>query len=147
MDTPMTPPTPLTPSTPAVPAAQGTPVAPAAAPAPAGPAMITFDDFAKLELRVGRVLECVAHPNADKLLVLQVELAGGERRQICAGLRAHYQPEQFIGKEVIVVANLAPRTMRGQVSAGMLLAASDPVTGKVVFVTPSESVSPGSKVS
>lgn len=157
MDTPTNPPTtpatPVTPPTPAVPAAQVAPVAPAtapapaAAPAPAGPAMITFDDFAKLELRVGKVLECAAHPNADKLLVLQVELAGGERRQICAGLRAHYQPEQFVGKEVIVVANLAPRTMRGQVSAGMLLAASDPATGKVVFVTPSESVSPGSKVS
>jgi tRNA-binding protein len=136
-----------TPPTSATPAAQPAPVIPPAAPAPAGPAMIAFDDFAKLDLRVGKVLECIAHPNADKLLVLQVELAGGERRQICAGLRAHYQPEQFVGKEVVVVANLAPRTMRGQVSAGMLLAASDPATGRVVFVTPSETVSPGSKVS
>lgn len=151
MDTPTNPPTPATPAAQPAPAAQPTPAVPlaaaASAPALAGPVTITFDDFAKLELRVGKVLECIAHPNADKLLVLQVELAGGERRQICAGLRAHYQPEQFIGKEVIVVANLAPRTMRGQVSAGMLLAASDPATGKVVFVTPSETVSPGSKVS
>lgn len=124
------------------------PAAPAASPAaPPQPAQIQFDDFAKVELRIATVLECQAHPNADKLLVLQVDLGGGVTRQICAGLRAHYQPEQFVGKQVIVVANLAPRTMRGQVSQGMLLAASDPATGKVVFVTPSEPVAPGSKVS
>lgn len=113
---------------------------------PQGPATITFDDFAKIDLRVATVLECAAHPNADKLLVLQVDL-GGERRQICAGLRAHYQPEQLVGKQIIVVANLAPRTMRGQVSNGMLLAATDPATGKVIFVSPSETTGPGSKVS
>ncbi len=108
---------------------------------------INYDDFAKLDLRVATVLECKAHPNADKLLVLQVQLAGGERRQICAGLRAHYTPEQFVGKQIIVVANLAPRTMRGEVSQGMLLAASDPVTSKVVLIGPSEAVASGSKVS
>lgn len=137
MDTPATPNTPATP----VPAAAPAPAAPAAA------ATITFDDFAKVELRVATVLECIPHPNADKLLVVQIELAGGERRQICAGLRAHYQPEQLVGKQIIVVANLAPRTMRGQVSNGMLLAASDPATGKVIVVSPSENVAPGSKVS
>jgi methionyl-tRNA synthetase len=109
--------------------------------------VIQYDDFAKLDLRVATVLECKAHPNADKLLVLQVELAGGERRQICAGLRAHYTPEQFVGKQIVVVANLAPRTMRGEVSQGMLLAASDPVTSKVVVIGPSETVVSGSKVS
>ena len=145
MDIPTTPPTPDAPT--GQPAPVAPPPAPATVPAPAGPVMITFDDFAKLDLRVGKVLECIAHPNADKLLVLQVELTGGERRQVCAGLRAHYQPEQFIGKDVIVVTNLAPRTLRGQVSSGMILAASDPATGKVVFIAPSESVSPGSKVS
>ena len=111
------------------------------------PATITFDDFAKVELRIATVLECVPHPNADKLLVLQIELAGGDRRQICAGLRAHYQPEQLVGKQIVVVANLAPRTMRGQISNGMLLAASDPATGKVVVVSPADVVAPGSKVS
>jgi methionyl-tRNA synthetase len=132
-------------STPATPA---TPVTPPATPAaPQGPANITFDDFAKVELRTATVLECIPHPNADKLLVLQIELAGGERRQICAGLRAHYQPEQLVGKQIIVVANLAPRMMRGQVSNGMLLAATDPATGKVVVMGPTEPVSPGSKVS
>ena len=106
---------------------------------------IQFDDFAKIELRVATVLECKAHPNADKLLVLQVDL-GTEKRQICAGLRQHYTPEQLVGKQIIVVANLAARTMRGEVSQGMLLAATDP-GGKVIFVSPSDAVAPGSKVS
>ena len=87
-----------------------------------------------------------AHPNADKLLVLQIDL-GGERRQICAGLRQHYTPELLVGKQIVVVANLAPRTMRGQVSAGMLLAATDSATGKVIFVSPVNRPTPGSKVS
>ena len=115
-------------------------------PAPATPT-ITYDDFAKLDLRVATVLECKPHANADKLLVLQIELAGGERRQICAGLRAHYQPEQLVGKQIIVVANLAPRQMRGETSNGMLLAATDPQTNKVIVVTPGEPVAPGSRVS
>lgn len=121
--------------------------APSAAPsaAPANP-QIQFDDFAKIQLRVATVLDCKPHPNADKLLLVQVDL-GGETRQLCAGIRAHYSPEQLIGKQIIVVANLAPRTMRGEVSNGMLLAASDSATGKVIVISPSENVSPGSKVS
>ena len=110
-------------------------------------ATITYDDFAKLDLRVATVLECRPHANADKLLVLQIELAGGERRQICAGLRQHYPPEQLVGKQIVVVANLAPRQMRGEVSNGMLLAATDPETNRVIVVTPGEMVAPGSKVS
>jgi methionine--tRNA ligase beta chain len=110
-------------------------------------ATINYDDFAKLDLRVATVLECRPHGNADKLLVLQIELANGERRQICAGLRQHYQPEQLVGKQIVVVANLAPRQMRGEVSQGMLLAATDPVTQKVIVVGPSEAVQAGSKVS
>jgi len=124
---------------------------PTPVPIPIPPAIptntIQYDDFAKLDLRVATVLECKAHGNADKLLVLQVELAGGEKRQICAGLRAHYQPEQLVGKQIIVVANLAPRTMRGEVSQGMLLAATDPATNRVIFASPSEAVAAGSKVS
>jgi len=107
---------------------------------------ISYDDFAKLDLRVATVVECRAHENADKLLVLQIDL-GNERRQICAGLRQHYQPEQLVGKQVIVVANLAARQMRGQISQGMLLAASDPATGRVIVIGPAEPVSTGSKVS
>lgn len=107
---------------------------------------IQYDDFAKLDLRVATVTECTAHPNADKLLVLKLDLGDGQDRQICAGLKAHYAPEQLVGRQIVVVANLAPRTMRGQVSQGMLLAASDP-SGKVIFISPSEAAAPGSKVS
>ena|SRR5437763_1017311 len=107
---------------------------------------INYDDFAKLDLRVATVLDCKPHANADKLLVLQIEL-GSEKRQICAGLRQHYAPEQLIGKQIIVVANLAPRQMRGEISNGMLLAATDPITNKVIVITPADNVAPGSKVS
>lgn len=107
---------------------------------------IGYDDFAKLDLRVATVLECRPHGNADKLLVLQIDV-GGERRQICAGLREHCQPESLVGRQIVVVANLQPRQMRGEISQGMLLAASDPQTGRVILVTPAEAVAPGSKVS
>lgn len=107
---------------------------------------INYDDFAKLDLRVATVVECKPHANADKLLVLQIDL-GGERRQICAGLRSHYTPEQLVGKQIIVVANLAGRQMRGEMSQGMLLAATDPATNRVIVITPAENTAPGSKVS
>ncbi|HEV8606006.1 MAG TPA: methionine--tRNA ligase subunit beta [Tepidisphaeraceae bacterium] len=106
---------------------------------------ITYDDFAKLELRVATVVEAKVHPNADKLLVLQVEL-GTEKKQICAGIRAYYTPEQLVGKQVVVVANLEPRPLRGEISQGMLLAATDPASGRVVIVSLAENVAPGSVV-
>ncbi len=84
---------------------------------------ITFDDFVKLDLRVATVVEAEPHPNADRLLKLQVEL-GAEKRQICAGIRQYVEPESLVGRQIIVVANLEPRTIRGEVSNGMLLAAS-----------------------
>ena len=115
-------------------------------PNPTAPPTIEYNDFAKLDLRVATVIECKPHANADKLLVLQIDL-GTEKRQICAGLRQHYTPEQLVGKQIIVVANLAPRQMRGEISNGMLLAASDPQTAKVIVITPMEGVAPGSKVS
>lgn len=108
--------------------------------------IIEYDDFAKLELRVATIVECKPHANADKLLVLQIDL-GGEKRQICAGLRQHYEPEQLVGKQIVVVANLKPRPMRGEISQGMLLAATDPATSKVVIIQPGEQTSAGSKVS
>jgi len=106
---------------------------------------INYDDFAKLELRVATVLECKVHPNADKLLVLQIDL-GGETRQICAGLRAHYASEALVGKQIVVVANLEPRPMRGEISNGMLLAATDQATGRVIIISPAENVGAGSNV-
>ncbi|NVB77575.1 MAG: methionine--tRNA ligase, partial [Kofleriaceae bacterium] len=100
-----------------------------AAPAPAAPAAasstITYDDFAKLELRVGKVIEAVAVPKKDKLLHLQVDLGEAKPRSIVAGIATAYKPEQLVGKQVIVVANLAPRKLAGLVSEGMILAAGD----------------------
>lgn len=107
---------------------------------------IIYEDFAKLDLRVATIIECREHENADKLLVLQIDL-GGEKRQICAGLKQFYEPQQLVGKQIVVVANLAPRSMRGQVSQGMLLAATDTATGKVIIVNPDEPTANGSKVS
>jgi methionyl-tRNA synthetase len=100
--------------------------APAApAPAAAAPAHITYDDFAKLELRVGKVLQAAAVPKKDKLLHLQVDLGEAKPRSIVAGIAQAYKPEQLVGKQVIVVANLAPRKLAGLVSEGMILAAGD----------------------
>ena len=110
------------------------------------PATIQFDDFAKIDLRVARVLEAFDHPKADKLIVLKLDL-GSEQRQICAGLRGHYQPEQLVGRHIIVVANLAPRMMRGIESNGMLLAASSGDHSRVILLTPDADVEPGAKVS
>jgi methionine--tRNA ligase beta chain len=106
--------------------------------------MINIDEFRKLDLRVGVVKSAEAHPNADKLLVLKVDL-GSEERQIVAGIRAHYQPEELIGKQVVVVANLETATLRGLESQGMVLAASD--EGRVVILTLEKQVNPGAKVS
>ena len=109
--------------------------------------LIKFDDFAKLDLRVARVLECREHPNADKLLVLKIDL-GNDQRQICAGLKHHYQPNDLVGKLVIVVTNLEPRSMRGEASQGVLLTASHgPLKQKIVFLAPAEDIPPGSTVS
>jgi len=83
---------------------------------------ITYDDFAKLDLRVGKILEAAPHPNADRLLVLKVDL-GCETRQIIAGIRSAYEPEALIGQSIVIVVNLAPRKMRGLESQGMLIAA------------------------
>jgi methionyl-tRNA synthetase len=84
---------------------------------------ITIDDFAKVELRVAQILVAERIPKADKLLRLEVDL-GYEKRQILAGIAQYYEPEALVGRKIIIVANLAPRKMRGLESNGMLLAAS-----------------------
>lgn len=106
---------------------------------------VSFDDFTKLKLRVGRVIEASDHPNADRLLVLKVDL-GDEQRQLCAGLKGHYTPEELVGRNLVVVANLAPRMMRGIESQGMLLAATTPDQSRVVIVSPESDIEPGSPV-
>ena len=108
--------------------------------------VITIDDFAKVKLRVGRVIEAGDHPNADKLIVLTVDL-GDERRQICAGLRGHYEPRQLVGRNIIIAANLAPRRMRGLESQGMLLAAASADESRCIVLTTESDIEPGSRVS
>ena len=118
---------------------------------------ITFEEFAKVDLRVARVVHAEAHPNADKLLKLQLDDGSGTPRQICAGIRAQYTPEQLIGRLIIIVANLAPRMIRGEESRGMLLAASDVpkdaaaadpnAVRQVVILSPAAEIPPGSVVS
>jgi methionyl-tRNA synthetase len=106
------------------PAAAATPNQEPAAPQVAqGPQHITIDDFAKVELRVAQILVAERIPKADKLLRLEVDL-GYEKRQILAGIAEYYEPEKLIGRKIVIVANLAPRKMRGLESNGMLLAAS-----------------------
>jgi methionyl-tRNA synthetase len=135
---------PVRPSVPKSPVAAAKPVAPVAAKAeaptepvaaspvvqqaapeaaPQGPQHITIDDFAKVELRVAQILVAERVPKADKLLRLEVDL-GTEKRQILAGIAEYYEPEKLIGRKIVIVANLAPRKMRGLESNGMLLAAS-----------------------
>ena len=107
------------------------------------PAVITYDDFAKLDLRVATVVQAEPHPNADKLIVMQVDL-GTEKRQIIAGIRQYYDPAALVGKQIIVVANLAPRMMRGMESNGMLLACSNE-KGELGLVSVKDS-EPGAQV-
>jgi methionyl-tRNA synthetase len=115
-------------SAPAAPVAEPAAPAPPAhaaepAVAPQEPQHITIDDFAKVELRVAQILVAERVPKADKLLRLEIDL-GYEKRQILAGIAQHYEPEKLIGRKIVIVANLAPRKMRGLESNGMLLAAS-----------------------
>ena len=106
--------------------------------------MISIDEFRKVELKVATIRSAERHPNADKLLVLQIDL-GAEQRQILAGIRNHYTPQELVGRQIVVVANLETAKLRGLESQGMLLAASD--DGRVIILTPEKSVRPGAKVS
>lgn len=105
---------------------------------------VTIDDFAKLDLRVGKVLSCEKHPDADKLLILTVDLGEGKPRQIVSGLAASYTPGQMIGKHVVVIANLAKATIRGEESNGMLLAGKE--NGQIAVVEVN-GLSAGTKIS
>ena len=106
--------------------------------------MLTIDDFRNVELRVATILAAEPHPNADRLLVLKIDL-GNEQRQLVAGIRSHYEPEALVGKQIVVVANLQPAMLRGVESQGMLLAASDG-EGRLAFVTPEKPVAAGATV-
>lgn len=123
---------------------------------------IPYDIFAKLDLRVATVLSAEPHPGADKLLKVRLDDGTPQGRQVCAGIRAWYDPQSLVGKQVVIVANLEPRKLRGEISEGMILAASDlkegvhlepgappagPEERDVVVVTIDRKVKAGSRVS
>lgn len=105
--------------------------------------MATYAEFKNIDLRVVKVISVENHPNADKLYVLKVNDGEGER-QIVAGLRPYYTPEQLQGKDIVIVANLEPAMLRGVASNGMLLAAQD--GPNVLFIQPERPAAPGSKI-
>nr|WP_311472250.1 methionine--tRNA ligase [uncultured Porphyromonas sp.] len=106
---------------------------------------IAFEDFQKLDIRVGTVLECTKVPKADKLLQFRLDDGLGGRT-IISGLAEHYAPEELVGKQVCFIANLPPRKLRGIESEGMILSALDAETGRLRVITPEQGVTPGSEV-
>ena len=117
---------------------------------------IAFDDFIKLDLRVATITACEPHPNADRLLKVQLDDGTPEGRQVCAGIKAWYDPASLVGKQVVIVANLEPRKIRGEISNGMILAASDikatddtgePTERDVIVLTVDRATPAGSPVS
>lgn len=111
--------------------------------APVGKDLIEYDAFDQVELRVAHVLSCEAHPKADRLLVLHVDL-GYEKRTIVSGIREHYDPADLVGKNVVIVANLKPVTLRGIESQGMVLSAED--ASGLAVITTDKNPAPGSEV-
>jgi methionyl-tRNA synthetase len=126
------------------------------APGPESKPIVPFEEFAKLDLRIARIVQAENHPSADRLLKLQLDDGSGVPRQICAGIKGHYNPEELVGRLIVIVANLAPRKIRGEESRGMLLAASDmpkdaaPTAAterRVILLRPDSDIAPGSIVS
>ena len=109
-------------------------------------AEITYNDFAKLQLKTGKVLECVKAENAEKLYVLQVDIGEEKPRQIVSSLVDYYTAEALVGKEIIVLINLKPAKMRGHVSEGMLLCAETVDSSVCVLLTPETHVPSGTDI-
>jgi methionine--tRNA ligase beta chain len=104
--------------------------------------MISFEEFKKIDLRVAKIIKAEAVKDSKKLLKLQVDL-GEEKRQIIAGIQESYSPEELLNREIIIVANLEPRTIFNFESQGMLLAAEN---GKLALLQPDKEVLPGTKI-
>jgi len=105
--------------------------------------MVSFEDFKKLSIKIARIKEVKDHPNADKLYVVKVDI-GGEEKELVAGIKKAYKPEELIGKLVAVVDNMAPATIRGVESNGMILAAQD--GENMAVISPDKDISPGTTV-
>ncbi len=106
---------------------------------------ISIDDFAKVELKVGKVVRCEKVPKADKLLCSQIDVGEDKLRTVVSGIAAYYSPEQMVGKRVVVVTNLKPAKLRGIMSEGMILCAEDE-DGKLSVVSPEGEIAPGGEV-
>jgi len=113
--------------------------------------VVSFEQFTNLDLRVATITAAEPHPNADRLLRIQLDDGTSEGRQVCAGIKAWYDPASLVGTQVVIVANLEERTIRGEKSQGMIMAASaiseDGDTDRVCVLRVDDSVPPGSKVS
>ena len=107
-------------------------------------AEITYDDFAKLQFQVGEIIACEAVKKSKKLLCSQVKV-GTKVRQIVSGIKAHYSPEEMVGKKVMVVTNLKPATLAGVVSEGMILCAED-AEGNLALMTPEKYMPAGAEI-
>ena len=105
---------------------------------------IQYDDFSKMDIRVGTILEAEKMPKANKLIVMKVD-TGIDTRTIVSGIAEHFTPEELVGKQVAVLVNLAPRPLRGVESQGMILLAED-ADGKLVFVRPEQAVGNGAVI-
>ena len=103
-----------------------------------------YDDFAKLEFRVGRVLVCEEVPKSKKLLRFEIDF-GGEKRQIVSGIKAWYKPEELVGRNVMAIVNLKPAKLAGLISEGMLLSAEDE-DGNLSLMTTGRDVKPGAEI-
>ena len=110
---------------------------------------IKYDNFVKLDLRVGKIVKIEEHPNADKLFVMKVDLGEGKgnERTIVAGLKGYYKKEELKGKRAIFVANLEPAKLRGVESNGMILAAVSEDRKEVVFLKPEKDIKEGTRIS
>ena len=108
------------------------------------PSSISIEECRRLDLRIGVVTAAQDHPNADRLLVLTVDIGQGTPRQLVAGIRGSYEASALVGKQVVVVANLKPATLRGVESQGMVLAASD--DSSIVLLSPERPIRAGSPV-
>lgn len=106
--------------------------------------MVKMEEFKKLNLVIGTILEAQEHPNADRLYILKVDIGNGTTRQLVAGIRASYKKDELINKQIVVVENLEPANIRGIESQGMLLAAKDEQS--LSLIVPEKKVSPGSNV-
>ena len=107
-------------------------------------AEITYDDFAKLQFQVGQIIKCEAVPKSKKLLCSQVKI-GSQTRQIISGIKAHYTPEEMVGKKVMVVTNLKPAKLAGMLSEGMILCAED-AEGNLALMTPEKEMPAGAEI-